>query len=237
MKDQYFGDINDYKKYGLLRAINKASNLQQLVAWMLTPNDDKTDGKFIGYLSEPSKWEKYDQPLYEELVRLVNGERKVSLIESSGILGGCQFFSEVVPDLAKNRQEWFANLLDASAIADLVFLDPDNGIEIKSKPYGHKDSSKFLYWREIKSLWESGKSLLIYQHFIREKRESYVQRMLEALSNEATGSTVQAFATPRVLFMIALQPHHQTHHEAIAASVNASWGEQITHWDLNAPNK
>lgn len=236
MKDQYFGDINDYKKYGLLRAINKASNLQQLVAWMLTPNDDKTDGKFIEYLSEPSKWERYDKPLYEELVRLVNGGRKVSLIESSDILGGCQFFSKVVPDPATNRQEWFANLLAASATADLVFLDPDNGIEIKSKPYGRKDSSKFLYWREIKSLWESGKSLLIYQHFIREKRESYIQRMLQALNNVATGSTVQAFATPRVLFMIALQPHHQIHHEAIAASVNASWGERVTHWELNAPN-
>ncbi len=237
MKNQYFGDINDYMKYGLLRTINKASNLQQLVAWMLTPNDDKTDGKFIEYLSEPSKWNKYDPPLYDELARLVDGERKVSLIESAGILGGCRYFSEIVPDSAKNRQEWFTNLQAASVSSDIVFLDPDNGIEINSKPYGRKDSSKFLYWREIKSLWESGKSLLIYQHFIREKRESYIQRMLQVLDDETQGSTVQAFATPRVLFMLALQPHHQEHHEAIASAVNSSWDEQITNWKLNALSK
>ena len=33
MKDQYFGDINDYRKYGLLRPIIASSG------WMLTPDD------------------------------------------------------------------------------------------------------------------------------------------------------------------------------------------------------
>lgn len=237
MKDQYFGDINDYKKYGLLRAINNASNLKQLVAWMLTPPDDRTDGGFIEYLSDPLRWERYDQPLYEELVRLVSADRKVAVIESSDILGGCKFFSEVVPDSASKRQEWFTNLLAVADTVDMVFLDPDNGIEIKSKPYGHKYSSKFLYWREIRSLWNSGKSLLIYQHFIREKRDSYIQRMLKMLKNETKDSSVQAFATPRVLFLMALQQHHQAHHEAIAATVNASWNGQIAHWELNGSYK
>ena len=36
MKDQYFGDINDYRKYGLLRVITASSGLQLLVAWMLS---------------------------------------------------------------------------------------------------------------------------------------------------------------------------------------------------------
>lgn len=36
MKDQYFGDINDYRKYGLLRAITAASALSVTVCWLRT---------------------------------------------------------------------------------------------------------------------------------------------------------------------------------------------------------
>ena len=151
MKNQYFGDINDYKKYGLLRSIESVSDLGLLVAWMLTPDDGSTDGKFIEYLKEPGEWEKYDSTLYGELVRLVDGanERNVSLIEGSGILNGCSFFSEYVPDAKSGREAWFSSLLNASTNRDLVFLDPDNGLEIKSRSYGRKDSSKLLYWREV----------------------------------------------------------------------------------------
>ena len=39
MKDQYLGDINDYRKYGLLRSIIAASGLRVMVACMLTHDD------------------------------------------------------------------------------------------------------------------------------------------------------------------------------------------------------
>lgn len=58
MKNQYFGDINDYRKYGLRRAILDSTRLQMLVAWMLTPDDGSTDGNFITYLEKPDKWRK-----------------------------------------------------------------------------------------------------------------------------------------------------------------------------------
>ena len=40
--------------------------------------DASTDGKFTDYLSEPSKWKKYDPPLYQELVSLIN-ENNISM--------------------------------------------------------------------------------------------------------------------------------------------------------------
>jgi len=126
MKNQYFGDINDYKKYGLLRSIGSASNLSILVAWMLTPDDGSTDGKFTEYLSQPGKWEGYDSVLYREVVGLMgdNELRNVSLIEKSNTLHGCHFFSYLVPDSGSNRSAWFSALLKASERNDLVFLDP-----------------------------------------------------------------------------------------------------------------
>lgn len=239
MKNQYFGDINDYKKYGLLRSIESASDLGLLVAWMLTPDDGSTDGEFIKYLGEPEKWGIYDSHLYEGLVRLMGSSsvRSVSLIENSEILNGCSFYSEYVPDTKLGREAWFSSLLNASKNHDLVFLDPDNGLEIKSRPYGRKNSSKFLYWREVSDLWASGKSLLIYQHFIREKREAFIQHMLKSLNDLAESSVVEAFSTPHVVFLMALQPKHKHYREPIIDRVNGSWEGQIKHLGLRAPNK
>lgn len=229
MKNQYFGDINDYKKFGLLRSINSACSLNTLIAWMLTPDDGSTDGKFTEYLSESDKWEKYDTALYQELVKLLkeNGIRKVSLIENSPVLSHSQYYSSHVPDNANERNAWFANLLVQSKNSDLVFLDPDNGLEIKSISYGRNKSSKFLYWKEVAALWAAGKSVLIYQHFIREKREVFIQRMLDALSQETEGSVVEAFSTSNVVFLMALQPLHHEFHQSIINTVQASWQDQI----------
>jgi len=234
MKNQYFGDINDYRKYGLLRAIFRVADFRTVVTWMLTPDDGSTDGKFVKYLSEPEKWSKHDPSLYLQLSRIMASEkeRKVEHIEKTGLLKNTLFYSQFVPDKAVDREAWFADLSARSTACDLMFLDPDNGLEVKSKPYGRKHSSKYLFWHEVESLWNFGKSLLIYQHFIREKRVNFIQRMLGALKNVSSGSYVEAFSTPHVVFLMALQQEHHILHEPIVKSVQASWSGQIKHWEL-----
>lgn len=234
MKNQYFGDINDYRKYGLLRSILSASELKLLVAWMLTPDDGSTDGKFTSYLENEGKWSMYDPELFHQLKQLLigNQNREVGFIEKTGLLQGAEYFSVEVPDFALGRRDWLGQLSSVAKESDLVFLDPDNGLEVKSKPYGRKNSSKFLYWREVEALWLEGKSLLIYQHFIREKRVDYIQRMLVALKEAAPDSLVEAFSTSNVLFLMALQPAHHHFHEPVVRCVQERWKGQISHWDL-----
>lgn len=234
MKDQYFGDINDYRKYGLLRCIIGASELRLLVAWMLTPDDGSADGKFVSYLKHPSKWSNHDPVLFEKIKDFLahEQERRVSLIEDTGLLPKAEYFSAHVPDSASARSSWFWSLAEQARGNDLIFLDPDNGLEVKSKPYGRKDSSKFIYWREVEALWSSGKSLLLYQHFIHEKRFNFIQRILEAMKSATPGPSMEAFSTPHVVFLMALQPEHQRFHEAIVSSVQENWEGQIQHWEL-----
>lgn len=69
MKNQYFGDINDYRKYSLLRAIIRAGGFRIMAAWMLTPDDASTDGKFVSYLENPDKWARQGQSLLEAFQR------------------------------------------------------------------------------------------------------------------------------------------------------------------------
>lgn len=234
MKDQYFGDINDYRKYGLLRAINDASALRTLVAWMLTPNDGSTDGKFTDYLDKPNAWRTHDPELFDGLNSIMSNSspRSVSQIEDTNLLPGAEYHSNIVPESATYRAAWFQSLLGASSTAELVFLDPDNGLEIQSCPYGRKKSPKFAYWREVEALWRSGKSLLVYQHFIREKRPQFVQRMLRELQRHTPDSFVAGFATKHVLFLLALQPDHRKYHGAIVATVRERWSDQIIHWNV-----
>ena len=234
MKNQYFGDVNDFRKYGLLRAITRAAQLRLSVVWMLTPDDGSADGKFTAYLEKPDAWRAHDPELFDGMRALMKSEapRSVSLIEHTGLLPGAAYHSTVVPESAPDRDRWFQQVRAEMAGSNLVFFDPDNGIEIKSLPYGRRKSSKFVYWREIEEVWNAGSSMLIYQHFIREKRERFVGRMLAALRERAAGSFVEAFSTAHVVFLLALQPRHQHYHEPIVSTVRDRWGDQIVHWSL-----
>ena len=239
MKNQYFGDINDYKKYGLLRAIIGATDFSVLVNWMLTPDDGSSDGNLTAYLQQPQNYSHHDPELFEGLRRLLIQEqqRNVGAIEKTDLLPGAKYFSLVTPDSPTLRREWFNRSMDGHGGIDLVFLDPDNGLEVPSRPYGLKWSPKYLYWREVKRLWSVGKSMLIYQHFIREKRPDFIQRMLIALGDATPGSLVEAFSTANVVFLMAIQPDHQRFHGAIVDAVQARWEGRIRHWDLVKPNR
>jgi len=230
MKNQYFGDINDYRKYGLIRSILRCYEFRLLVAWMLTTNDKRTDGGFTGYLCEPA-WGVHDRELYDELHRCLISQkntRNVALIEKTNLLPGARYYSREVPDSYNDRIMWSQELLSEARGSDLVFLDPDNGLEIKSKPLGRKDSSKYLYWHEISSLWEQGKSLLIYQHFCREKRHLFIERIRGELE-KVTKNRVAAFVTPNVVFFLTLQPEHKKYLDYIVADVESKWDNQITY--------
>ena len=95
LKNQYFGDINDYRKYGLIRALQAEARLKVLVAWMLTPNDDRRDGELRSYLCEPDRWQRFDPELYCGLRNLLKTgvTPRVGLIEESSLLGTADYFS------------------------------------------------------------------------------------------------------------------------------------------------
>ncbi len=186
MKDQYFGDINDYRKYGLIRILQAETGLRVLITWMLTPDDGRRDGELRAYLDQPDQWQRFDPELHKRLQALlqVNSAPRVALIERSHLLGGAQYCSEAVPDHGDLRHTWAANLAEAASLSDLVFLDPDNGLDVPSRPYGRKLSSKYVFWHEIDQIWRGGASVLIYQHYRREKRVTFIPHMVDELRRQ-----------------------------------------------------
>jgi hypothetical protein len=171
-----------------------------------------TDGGFRSYLENPYAWMKYDPQLFADLAALLQTAPSptVSLIERSSILPRTRFYPEVVNDRLVDRITWRRGLLDLAKAADIVFVDPDNGIEIPSKPIGHKNSSKYVAWQEIRDLWQMGCSIIIYQHFIRERRTKFAARMKSELSKNTGAKFIEALRTPHVLFLLVAQPQYET---------------------------
>ncbi len=56
----------------------------------------------------------------------------------------------------EERRRYFRRMLDLFREADLIFFDPDNGFEVRSKPIGRRDSSKYLYWHELTATYAAG---------------------------------------------------------------------------------
>jgi hypothetical protein len=229
MKNQYFGDVNDYLKYGLLRTLQSTWDGSLLVAWMLTPDDGSQDGKLRSYLDAPDSWAKYDPELFAGLANLIRSasQPSVSLIEKSPLLPRALYHSVLVPDGREERHAWQDDLNSKALGVDLVFLDPDNGIEVPSKPIGRKRSSKYVTWQEIQGLWKAGCSLLIYQHFRREARDTFARRLVSELRKRTGAGCTEAFLTPHVLFLLVTQARHLERMGSVAEVLSVRWRGQI----------
>ena len=195
---------------------------------MLTLNDQRRDGELRSYLREPDEWLRFDPELYRGLTDLLDTgvTSRVGLIEESSLLGTADYFSEIVPDAAAPREAWARRLLKAALESEFAFLDPD-GLEVPSRPLGKKGSSKYVYWPEVVAIWEGGASVLIHQHVHREKRETFVPRMVGELQKR-TGAVVEAFRTPRVLFLLASQPKHSRLFRRGIGRISRLWGHEIS---------
>jgi hypothetical protein len=114
---------------------------------MLTPDDKRPDGRKIEYLSRPDEWAGHDSRLFGHLSKtLADREGKhIRHIEGPTHIPHARFFGALVPDSRAERTVWRKDMLTALDGSDLLFFDPDNGIEVPSKAIGRKDSSKYTY--------------------------------------------------------------------------------------------
>ncbi|MCK4911505.1 MAG: hypothetical protein KAR83_07670 [Thermodesulfovibrionales bacterium] len=206
MKNQYYGDISDFIKYAMLRHLSVGGNYRLGINWYLTEDDNSTDGKKIKYLEQPNKWQEYDSTLFVNLYESVikQKKRKVSRAEVDIDIGNAVFYDSVTPDAKDERKKWFENSLKTLNNCELIFLDPDNGLSVKSVAYGRKKSSKFVYDHELKSLWDSGKSksIVLYQHFPMIERKIFMDDSSKRISDLLGCSRVICLKTAHVVFFV-----------------------------------
>ena len=208
MKNQYVGDVNDYLKYGLLRALS-APPLMLGVVWMLTPSDTRRDGQRLSYLADPRRYRSIDGELFDALGSVAaSADRTVDAIEQSRLLGAATYVSALLPDDLRGRNEYFELVQSELSVCDLVFFDPDNGLGVMSVSKGRRHSSKYVYWDELASMFRCGPSLIVYQHFPRRPRSEFLTD-LATIARAFTGcDSVVAVMTSHVAFLVLMQPSH-----------------------------
>ena len=80
MKNQYFGDIGDYGKYGLLRRLAKYG-IKIAINWYLTESDGTNDCKSTKYLQKEEESSKYDSELFCILKGMLRLGSEISNVE------------------------------------------------------------------------------------------------------------------------------------------------------------
>ena len=157
------------------------------VVWYLVPDEThNSDGNHIHYL-DPSAYnqERYrdcDATLYDTLREIVrSNKRNVSSIRDCQVLPlGTRFYEAVLSfnrpddqgpftreDRVARRRIWFDDALKWTAGCDVVFVDPDNGFEVKVGPYQRR-GPKYVFFDELLPYLERNQSLVIYHHIGRQ---------------------------------------------------------------------
>ena len=188
MQDRYVGDVGDFGKLSLLRRLVSSPRqpLSLGVHWCMFPDEShNADGRHIAYLEDVA-FRKLDPVVHATLHELVSQKRRsvAELAKSAIFEPGSRHFLSRLPmrDRAAERHEerrlWARAALDALRGCDLVFLDPDNGIEAASVPPTSPKAGKYVFWPEIEAFWQAGHSLVVYHHA---NRTAPVQQQVDHL--------------------------------------------------------
>jgi hypothetical protein len=219
MQDRYAFDAGDYVKLGLLRALIAGTGLRLGINWYLVPDEaHNADGKHVTYLGPGHHRYRSlaacDPPLMGLFSTADLTQRSVAALEACGALptGSLTYGERLLPSMTNHaRRVWHADALRGLAGADVVFVDPDNGLT--TKPRGSR-SNKYVLPTELADYSARGQSLVVYHHADRTPGGVAVQipRRLDELS-EATGVRPFGAVVTRLgsvrFFLVAPAPSHR----------------------------
>jgi hypothetical protein len=242
LQNRYIGDVGDYAKYGLLRMMARDQSLRLGVVWCLFDDESHNDdGRHIGYLKNPIMRD-LDPELHDHLSRIVtSGRRSVKTIARTKILSkDTVFFNHPIStpvnvkagrlERSVHRGIWLSKALHSTSDCDLIFFDPDNGLETKSVPPHSPKSGKYIFWNELLPFWERGQSLLIYHHL---NRTAPIERQYEILKEKFSlrfeAADIRCFlfrrGSCRHFWLIANKQHSSKLELSTQALLQSPWRE------------
>ncbi len=225
------------------------------VVWYLVPDEThNSDGKHVHYL-DPSAYnqERYrdcDPTLYDTLREIVRSNRRsVSSIRDYQVLPwGTRFYEAALhfdrPDnqghytrehRVARRKAWLQDALKLTAGCDIVFVDPDNGLEVQVDPYQRR-GPKYAFFDELLPYLERDQSLVIYHHLGRQS--SAWDQIRERLTQIKCKLGREAFAllyhrgSARVFFIVPAPRHRANLVCKAEMLMQSSWSR---HFELFEP--
>ena len=185
MQDRYAGDVGDYGKIGLLKCL-QAHGFTIGVNWYRVPvmdSEKKNDGTYKqqdGKYLVPPQIRECDPQLADILTNIAQSKnRSVAEIQKADLVPGAIYFDDFLT--LECRHEWHEKALKRFKDADLVFMDPDNGLLVKSVGKSSARSIKYVFYEEVKDFIDAGKSVLVYNHRCRKPEKKYFDDIKDRL--------------------------------------------------------
>ena len=235
MQDRYAGDIGDYGKIGLLKCL-QAHGFIIGVNWYRVPELDiekRKDGTFKqddGKYLISGKLKECDPALAEILTWIAKNNRSVRAIQNAELIPGAVYYDEYLT--VDGREEWNKRAARLFENVNLVFMDPDNGLLVKSVKKHSARSVKYAFYDEVKNYIDAGKSVLVYNHRCRKPERQYFKDIESNLEEqvEINRHMIQEITFPkgtvRDYFAIAAcNEHYEMFQAAFADMMNSKWGQ------------
>jgi len=256
------GDVGDFGKYGLLRALcaeeltqgSRTYDLTLGVVWYLVPDEEGTgDGGHLWWLRQDvptiRRFMPCDPELYHILLRMVlrDGDRSVRAVRERGVLPeGTVFYEErlsfagmpgigraAVERRLEHRKAWAWDALATTRGCDLVFADPDNGLEPRAgMPRQRLTGPKYAYFDELAPYLDRGQSLVVYHHL---HRSLVHERQVRDRLSQVEERLGPAFAlryrpgSGQVLFVVPADAHRDILRERAARfAEHPCWSKHFT---------
>ena len=90
-----------------------------------------------------------------------------------------------------------------------------------------KLNERVPHWTEVVKSFEMGHSILMYQHFIREKRDDFIASILQEIHIKTGSKCIISFRTSNVVFFLVSQEKQNEYFLNKAQIVSKSWDKQI----------
>ena len=212
---------------------------------MFQNEEHNADGRHIGYINS-EEFRNLEPNLHEVLRTLVLNDRRsvLELIRSTIFASGTLHFTERAHNFLGSqtsassrmaiRRDWSDKARAILKGADIVFFDPDNGIETKSVPVTAPKAGKYIFWDDLKPYWANGQSLIIYHHANRTKLLSAQIGALQVEFERQLGPL--SCLVPMVfrrgscrIFWIVGQPHHaEVLDRRASMMLTGGWGQHFS---------
>lgn len=236
MQDRYAGDIGDYGKIGLLQCLQEHGftigvNWYRVSALVIEKKADGTfkqnDGKYI-----IAKGLRECAPaLADTLTKIAKSKnRSVTAIQKASLIPNAVYYDEYLT--IDGRSEWHKQAMKKFECVNLVFMDPDNGLLVKSVGKQSARSIKYVFYEEVKDYLDSGKSVLVYNHRSRKPERQYFDDIDNKLQEnvEVDKEKIQKITfskgTTRDYFAISVcKKHYDIFHAVFAYMIKSKWGQ------------
>ena len=257
MKHDYIGDIGDFANNGLLRFLCGMTGpptdnpLQLGVVWYLNDNErEGSTGNEIGYLNHSAHNEEMYQVCDPDLYRaeqvivaqsmLCQQQRNIKQTMRFRILPrNTPDFPDSVPyNNIILRRQWIQNALGVmEQDTDILFLNPDNGIELAPGT-----ELKNVHLWEIGEFFENHKSLIIYNHLGQglgthaERIYNIATRLIDELNPTALWVVKWNRVSTRAYFMMAQSHDHRDRIEERLQLFQSSHWCNLRPWRQDYPH-